>query len=261
MANPFTTEYNQLYEDCRSCENIEYMGEEKEHEEYFLENNRSRFRRFVNLIDIEPGDRILDIGTSTFTILLNRLFPSCDVMTVDVTDRLQNRVEREGIEFRVCDIVEDDLPFSSGSFDLIIFAEVLEHLFADPYQVINTVSNGLADGGELIFGTPNFLRLKNRFLIMLGRNPLKLSPPGTHGFNHVREYSMNECVKLIRNCGLNIDTKEHTMYKSFGEFIRWHSKSRHGEWKPPLILESAFYYSLTQLSAQLKTYILIKAIK
>ena len=50
----------------------------------------------------------------------------------------------------------------SVKYDIIFFNEVLEHLFIEPSQVINSLLSSLNKGGYLFLQTPNYRSLKNK---------------------------------------------------------------------------------------------------
>lgn len=63
------------------------------------------------------------------------------------------------------DIVQG-LPFEGGSFDTVMFLDVIEHL-ADHEQALSELSRVCRPGGHMIIITPNMLRLTSRLHFLL----------------------------------------------------------------------------------------------
>ncbi len=107
------------------------------------------------------GTRVLDVGCSQgiASILLAR--EGCEVVGIDVQQsRIEyaNRdleAESEETRGRARFMVADgaDLPFADGSFDTVLFGEVIEHL-AVPDRVLGEIQRVLVPGGRLILTTP-----------------------------------------------------------------------------------------------------------
>jgi 2-polyprenyl-3-methyl-5-hydroxy-6-metoxy-1,4-benzoquinol methylase len=103
---------------------------------------------------------VLDIGSST-GIIANAL--SCrfySVIGVDIDEPAvkyaSNRFKKRTVNFFVSDSM--NLPFNSNHFDVVICAQVYEHV-PDPVQMINEIHRVLKPGGVCYFAAGNRLRL------------------------------------------------------------------------------------------------------
>jgi SAM-dependent methyltransferase len=122
-------------------------------------------RREVDLLDLSRGHSVLDAGCGRGEVLL-----ACAEQGASVTgiDYAQAAVELsretlagvEGADVRRGDVT--DLPFGDGSFDRILFGDVIEHL--DPPQAdaaLREFLRVLRPGGKLLIHTaPNLLFLR-----------------------------------------------------------------------------------------------------
>ncbi|MFZ0129780.1 MAG: methyltransferase domain-containing protein [Candidatus Dormiibacterota bacterium] len=112
----------------------------------------SRYRALIAKIS-SPGARILDLGCGRNGLHGDDLScaPGATVYGLDPDPEAlaDNRV----IEHRVVASGED-LPFATGTFDLVASAWVLEHL-DHPGLVFSEVRRVLAAGGKFLFLTPN----------------------------------------------------------------------------------------------------------
>lgn len=100
-------------------------------------------------------------------------------------------------------------------FDLIVFAEVIEHLFAAPYAALAWLRYLLGDGGVILCTTPNAASLLRRLKLLLGRNP---SEPLRYDLNnpgHIHEYTKKELYELGRLAGLEVVMHRYVDYRKF----------------------------------------------
>ena len=143
----------------------------------------------------------LDIGTNHFCIMLSQVFNMC-LSTLDLNDDWQEPCTRAGIPLHVCDLTADEMPFGNDCFDLVLFAEVLEHLPIHPSPVLTEFHRILKPGGTLILTTPNFASLDNRLALLRGKNPQEMIKEVDRAGSHFREYVRPECVSLLEQAGL-----------------------------------------------------------
>ncbi len=177
----------------------------------YLRSGAYRFERVLDLLGDVHGGSLLDVGPTPFTLYLRQRFPDARVHAVDKTDHLRERFERQGVDFRTCDLGgEDSLPFDDDTMDVIIFTEVLEHLFRPPTEVLSDMRRVLRPGGRLIISVPNIASLKKRIAMVLGRSPLQdpdevMKRGWMHGYGHVHEYTRRELLTVLRRAGFRID--------------------------------------------------------
>ncbi|HEY0504967.1 MAG TPA: methyltransferase domain-containing protein [Lysobacter sp.] len=114
---------------------IETALERQAHAHLDLASREHKARKIEQLLDLRPSGktlRVLEVGTGSGGIahyFATRSAVKCDVMAVDVLD---NRVVRDGYEYRQVDGVE--LPFDAASFDVVISNHVVEHVGAAEAQ-------------------------------------------------------------------------------------------------------------------------------
>jgi SAM-dependent methyltransferase len=153
--------------------------------------------------------RVLDIGATPFTIIVKREFPHYKVSTVDLTELLKERMAAEGIELRTCNLDAGKLPFDSGAFDVVIFTQVLEHVFFPPSDLLREVRRVLDRSGKLLLSVPNIAGLSNRMRLLFGRTVLQDADgqfqvnanAEMHGHGHLHEYTGREIASICRGAG------------------------------------------------------------
>jgi SAM-dependent methyltransferase len=102
-------------------------------------------------------------------------------------------------------IEEDDFPFDNGSFDVVLFCEMLEHLLMDPMAALRQIHRVLRPGGVLVLTTPNVSRLDNVLAMVNGANIYDpYSGFGPYG-RHNREYNRHELHRLLGFAGFDVD--------------------------------------------------------
>jgi len=145
---------------------------------FFEEDNyyvRERLRYFNSLkLLLEKLDHVsdisklhvLEIGGGQISLLINALF-GCKAVVADVSDKYKDSLLKRGCDFRVCDLLYDDLP-DRKNFDVVIMCEVIEHMPVPPHQILSKVKNWMKPGSLLFMTTPNLYRLRNVVRLMLG---------------------------------------------------------------------------------------------
>ena len=122
------------------------------------------FRRWVG----GPGLRVLDLGCRDGA-LTSAYVDRNWVVGVDIDRAALSHADELGIETVWADL-DQPLPFEDDSFDVVVVAEVLEHI-RFPEQLLSEAKRVLVPGGTLIGSVPNCYRLKSRLRFLLGRPP------------------------------------------------------------------------------------------
>ncbi|HEY5902809.1 MAG TPA: class I SAM-dependent methyltransferase [Anaerolineales bacterium] len=100
-----------------------------------------------------PGGRLLEIG-SGLGHLVAQLEDSFRTWGVDV-NHWAVKASRQVVKKSALETASaQELPFASGSFDVVIIKHIVEHL-PDPAQAIREIGRVTAPGGTLILATPN----------------------------------------------------------------------------------------------------------
>lgn len=76
-------------------------------------------------------------------------------------------------------------------YDLIVFREVIEHLF-DPDRAINSIKNVMTNHGAIIITTPNLSSLINRLLLLFGFSPMSYEVSTKIVFGKPRKFNLRE---------------------------------------------------------------------
>lgn len=158
----------------------------------------------LRLIKQAP-QRVLDIGCGAGLLgsQLRQRFPGCTTIGVE-PDPERAALAQAHFDQVVCGNAEDDNLLSElaqhGPFDLIICADVLEHL-VQPQQVLRRLSGLLSSDGRLITSLPNVRHLSTLVdLYLLGRWPQR--DRGIHDRTHLHYFARPNILQLGTDAGL-----------------------------------------------------------
>jgi 2-polyprenyl-3-methyl-5-hydroxy-6-metoxy-1,4-benzoquinol methylase len=186
----------------------------------YYEISRERYYltlRYLAEIDLPSPAKVLDVGGGQFAILASKLFG--DQATIgDISDAYRAPADEAGAQFQVCNLLEDDPPPFKGAFDLVILAEVVEHMPLPPYVVLSKVRGWLRPGGALLVTTPNLFRLRNLIRMVRGRDPFDrfMLPRADVGVGHQTEYSADHLDWQLKEAGFVVERLEHDQLGATG---------------------------------------------
>lgn len=176
-----------------------------------------RYARLLSLIDelaaaVRPPDRlrILDIGPNIQTELLREAHPGAVVDTLGFTHpAIPPRGHERHIEFDLNRLnTPGRSPQLAAVYDVVILAEVVEHLHISLATVLRCVAGWLRSPGHVVVQTPNGAALHKRIRLLLGRSPVEppRETPGNPG--HFHEYTLAELRDQVAAARLAIDRLE-----------------------------------------------------
>jgi SAM-dependent methyltransferase len=196
-------------------------GEPAGHLDGYLDNSISRFMHTWGIVRDAAGSCLELGGNPYFTTYLLDRYTALDLTlanyfgqpgeTTEATETVSfvppgedRRVEvaRRSMLFNV---EEHQFPFGSGSFDVVLFCEMIEHLLMDPLGVLREIHRVLRPGGVLVLTTPNACRFDNVVAMVGGANIYDhYSGYGPYG-RHNREYTRHELHRLLEFAGFDVE--------------------------------------------------------
>jgi SAM-dependent methyltransferase len=134
------------------------------------------------LAEADRPQLIIDIGCGDgeATSLVHRL--GHPVVGIDWSTMALGRARRHGLTLVQGGIDPPGLPLATGSADVVIMGELIEHL-VDTDSALDEVHRVLRPGGRLLLTTPNLAAWYNRGLLLLGVQPVfsEVSLRGIYG--------------------------------------------------------------------------------
>jgi len=142
-----------------------------------------RFEFFDPIVGDWTGKQVLDVGCGAGFMaeaLYNR---GAEVVGVDPSEGaiISARRHSEAANLDIAYFIArgEALPFDSGSFDIVVCVDVLEHV-VDLSKVLSEIRRVTRPQGLFLFDTINRNRLASFVMITIGENLIRLLPRGTH---------------------------------------------------------------------------------
>ena len=160
----------------------------------------------IGLIQEPPG-HILEVGCSSGAtgMAIKQKFPNVKYIGVD-----SDKESAEIAQTRLDDVIVADidkvqlntLGFKKESFDHIICADILEHLY-DPWKMLFDLRDYLTPDGRIIASIPNVQHINNIINLMNGNWRYNVNG-GLLDATHIRFFTLNEIVKMFNGTGYDI---------------------------------------------------------
>lgn len=150
--------------------------------------------------------RVLDLGCfcGGSGRWLKQRFPDCEVIGIEMLDKAAavaakayDRVISGALE--QVDFAAEGL--TAGSFDAIIAADVLEHIY-NPWQALQRVKPLLAPGGAIYVSLPNVRNLN--ILSALAAGEWRYQGAGILDITHIRFFTLAQASEMLSQTGWQI---------------------------------------------------------
>ncbi len=159
---------------------------------------------------VGTGRRVLDVGCSTGYLARVLRDRGNRVSGVEIDAEAARAAEPVLEQLVVGDLESAELlgRFEPGSFDVVVFADVLEHL-RDPVRVLRDALPLLAPGGSVVVSLPNVAHAAVRLALLEGR--FEYRPLGLLDDTHLRFFTRRSVEELLAAAGLRaIDMRRTT---------------------------------------------------
>lgn len=201
------------------------IGDDKGEASYLDHSHFSYLRTVRDVVEIAgtlgvvPCNlRILEIGAYLGGVSCTLARLGFTVTALEIPDyigneRLQARFARFGVATVSANLRDYVIPAASGTFDMVIMCETLEHLNFNPLPVMAEVNRVLGPAGQLYLSLPNLASLVNRAKLLAGHsihNPISdFAAQLSSDCNmivgiHWREYAPAELRELVEWGGFTI---------------------------------------------------------
>lgn len=173
----------------------------------------------LDLLDMLPqegGLRVLELGAgdgATLRLAKARGLASYAV-GIDLVEPANAEPRLDGFLTGSIEVME--LPFAPASFDVVLAADVLEHL-VDPWATVERLVPLLAPGGLFLASLPNF-RNHRAWWPVLFQGDFRYEPAGLRDRTHLRFFCRKNVLALFAGAGLEVEAVEENM----GAFGRHH---------------------------------------
>lgn len=180
----------------------------------YLEFHASRYAYLLGKVDANGHERILDIGASFQTTLMREIYPDSAVDTLGFDDsRFPRRPADRHIVFDLNDCLDASAwPQLESPYDLVVMAEVLEHVYTAARPVLTFVASLLRPGGKLIIQTPNAVNLGRRLSTLRGENPFGMIREEKQNPGHFCEFTVDNLRNAAESAQLTVEAATLTNY-------------------------------------------------
>jgi SAM-dependent methyltransferase len=179
----------------------------------------ARLRESVLMVPPAPREKsvLVDVGPATYwfpvyrwlgysrVIAITKLDPDPNVNDCTIRDWEHSQC----VEIYCCDAEKGKFPIDDGCADAFCCFEILEHLAADPMQMLSEANRVLSENGVLALTTPNIASWSSAFRLLRGDNPNYWSPyatdPSLSSVRHHREYTVREVGSLAESAGMQVE--------------------------------------------------------
>jgi len=150
--------------------------------------------------------KILDIGCSK-GFVGKKLSKKHNLYGIDLNPEDAKIAKKYYNEVKIIDIDEKKPAYKHNFFDVIIMADVLEHL-KDPLGIIVHFKRFLKKNGLMILSVPNVANIYIRLNLLFGR--FDYGDRGILDRTHLKFFTLKSLRKLVRSSGLIIKKEEST---------------------------------------------------
>ncbi|MCX7177194.1 MAG: methyltransferase domain-containing protein [Proteobacteria bacterium] len=153
-----------------------------------------------------PPKRVLDVGCfcGGSGRWLKQRFPDCTVIGIEM---LNKAAEIAAIDYdRVIAVPFEQVDFSDKdllpcSFDAIIAADVLEHLY-NPWKALGRLRPLLAPGGAIYLSLPNIRNL--HIMTALATGEWRYMGAGILDITHIRFFTRAQAIEMLQQTGWDV---------------------------------------------------------
>jgi 2-polyprenyl-3-methyl-5-hydroxy-6-metoxy-1,4-benzoquinol methylase len=176
------------------------MNPIKKPEDYYV---KTRDELLALLPKSSTLKRVLDLGCGSGATgqRLKEKYGAQYVVGVELEPVVAREAERVLDEVIVSDIDEIDLRSLSGDFDLIVLADILEHL-RDPWAVLDRLRVLLKPGGYMLASLPNVQHWRTVMKLLGGEWHYRSG--GTLDITHLRFFTADTMRRLFEGADLRI---------------------------------------------------------
>lgn len=224
-----------------------YGGTDRDYLKHHYQRYVATLKEFDHSWDRGRGVQVLDVGAHWLhqALLWQRAGYAVTALDLPITfdfENVRRAADSEGIRLISNADLEHPVGFShlsDDSFDIILFAEIIEHLTFNPIALWKEIHRVLRPGGRLVITTPNYYAWNGRawewkrFLSGFGGG---LSVDAILNINtyghHWREFSKHELIRYF--CLLSPDfntVKAKTMRNYYPTSDAWRPRARQSFWE------------------------------
>lgn len=168
--------------------------------DFFDSDDYGVHRKIVDNVGF--GKKVLDVGCAEGNISEKLLLHDCEIVGIEIDEKSAQKAKKYCNEVIIGDIESIKLNERyENYFDIILFADVLEHL-KEPLDVLRMFKFYLKDEGYIMISLPNIANWRMRLKLLLGN--FDYDDYGLLDKTHLRFFNVKGVKKLISDADLEI---------------------------------------------------------
>lgn len=160
---------------------------------------------------VQPNKKVLDIGCATGRIAeLLKKEKNCFVVGIEVNKEMAEIAKKRCNKVIIGNAEKvKKINFPKGYFDIIIFADVLEHC-SNPGKILTNLRGYLSDGGYILISVPNVANWEIRLKLLMGKFDYRGGTILDTG--HLKLFTLSSIIRLVEQSGYRaIEIKTRNM--------------------------------------------------
>jgi len=152
---------------------------------------------------VELNKKVLDIGCATGRIAEKlKKEKNCSVVGMEINEEMAKIAKKRCDQVVMTDAeLLKHLDFPKGYFDILLFADVLEHC-RNPGEILENLKKYLSDQGYILVSVPNVANWKIRLKLLLGKFDYRGGTILDEG--HLRFFTLKSIEELIEKTGFEV---------------------------------------------------------
>ena len=151
---------------------------------------------------VGKNKKVLDVGCATGLLAKELKKRGNKIYGIEIDPEQAEIAKKFCEETLMGDIENIEIPYKPNYFDVILFADILEHLKA-PEQVLSKLSKFLKNDGFCIVVLPNIAHIYVRIKLLFGI--FKYEEIGILDRTHLRFFTYKTARKLIEDSGFQVE--------------------------------------------------------
>ena len=181
---------------------------------------------------VGSGKRVLDVGCSSGYLARPLVERGCTVVGIEQDEEAAEVAREVCAEVLVGDAETIELPFSEGSFDVVLCGDLIEHL-RDPERFLARVRPLLREDGRLVLTTPNVANWTMRLGLLVGR--WRYTERGILDRTHLQLFTRNTLVEMLEHARYRVLELDYTVpVPGIGAPVVERAAHAIGRLRPPL---------------------------
>lgn len=174
----------------------------------FAEDPFAAHKKIVEFVG--KNKKVLDVGCATGEIAKKLSENGCEVYGIELNSESANHAKKYCKKVIVMDIDSntiENLPFSEKYFDVIVFADILEHL-KKPSKTLKIFRRYLKNEGSVVASVPNIANWTIRLKLLRGN--FDYEKTGLLDETHLRFFTRKTAKLLFVTCAFDVKFLDFT---------------------------------------------------